>query len=173
MIQVFIAKLIHRLCIATLKLLQFRSENESVFGMFDGGHNNEVPSALLENMEEILKTEIANPRTGHSYMKYALLSAHTHLKASGQRLGASALLCHLHRVASADTIKQYTLSIGNVGDVEAVLCRHGDALLLTRKFVTDEDRDECQRVFKSDGIITEVRGTACIAFSSQNVLVPG
>ncbi|ELT96189.1 hypothetical protein CAPTEDRAFT_90974, partial [Capitella teleta] len=66
----------------------------------------------------------------------------------------------MHRVASP--IKHYTLSIANVGDVEAVLCRHGDALLLTRKFVTDEDRDECQRVFKSDGIITEdnkVNGT--------------
>lgn len=78
------------------------------------------------------------------------------LKGAGQRLGASALLCHMHRVSSEESMKHYTMSIANVGDVEAVLCRHGDALLLTRKFVTDEDRDECQRVYKSDGIITEV-----------------
>jgi hypothetical protein len=44
--------------------------------MFDGGHNNEVPSLLLENMEEVLLTEKDDPRTSHSYMKYAMLTAH-------------------------------------------------------------------------------------------------
>ncbi|ELT96188.1 hypothetical protein CAPTEDRAFT_42875, partial [Capitella teleta] len=48
----------NKLCVATLKMLQFRSENECVFGMFDGGHNNDVPRLLLDNMEEILNAEI-------------------------------------------------------------------------------------------------------------------
>jgi len=48
------------------------------------------------------------------------------------------------------------MNVANVGDVEAVLCRHGEPLLLTKKFVTSADRDECQRVAAADGIITEV-----------------
>ena len=59
-------------------------------------------------------------------------------------------------------MNHYTVQIANVGDIEAVLCRHGEALVLTRKFVTSDDRDECQRVYRSDGIITEdnkVHGT--------------
>lgn len=66
----------NKLCVATLKLLHFRSENESVFGMFDGGHNNEVPSLLLEHMEDVLLTEQSDKHTSHSYMKYAMLNAH-------------------------------------------------------------------------------------------------
>lgn len=42
----------------------------------------------------------------------------------------------------------------NVGDIEVVLCRRGEAVLLTRKFVTIDDRTECQRVCKLDGFIT-------------------
>jgi len=48
------------------------------------------------------------------------------------------------------------MNVANVGDVEAVLCRHGEPLLLTKKFVTSADREECQRVAAADGIITEV-----------------
>ena len=47
--------------------------------------------------------------------------------------------------------------MANVGDIEAVLCRHGEALMITRKFITVADHDECQRIYKSDGIITEVK----------------
>jgi len=48
------------------------------------------------------------------------------------------------------------MNVANVGDVEAVLCRRGEPLLLTKKFVTTADRDECQRVCAADGIVTEV-----------------
>ncbi len=51
-----------------------------------------------------------------------------------------------------------TLDVAGVGDTEAVLCRRGEAVPLTRKFVTTCDRDECQRVYKSGGWISEVIG---------------
>ena len=78
------------------------------------------------------------------------------LKAAGQKLGASVAVLHLQRIASNNKVNQYTLQLANVGDVEAVLCRRGEALPLTRKFVTVEDREECDRVYNSNGIITEV-----------------
>ena len=65
-----------RLCIATLKILKFRNENEAVFGMFDGGHNDEVPKLLLDSVPEILQDELLNTSTQHKYIKYAMLTAH-------------------------------------------------------------------------------------------------
>ena len=79
------------------------------------------------------------------------------LKGTGQKLGASGALCHIRRVSASNNMNQYTLHLGNVGDVEVVLCRRGEAVILTRKFVTTEDDEECMRVYQSDGIITEVR----------------
>ena len=66
----------YRLCVATLKLLQFGTEDEAVFAMFDGGHNNEVPKRLLKTVPDILKEELKHQRTGDKYMKYTMLSAH-------------------------------------------------------------------------------------------------
>ena len=78
------------------------------------------------------------------------------LKGTGQKLGASGALCHIRRVSASNNMNQYTLHLGNVGDIEVVLCRRGEAVVLTRKFVTTEDDEECLRVYQSDGIITEV-----------------
>ena len=74
------------------------------------------------------------------------------LRGVGQRLGASAVLCHICRCEG----REYRLTLANVGDVEMVLCRRGEAVLLTRSFVTGAQPEECQRVYRSDGIITEV-----------------
>ena len=63
---------------------------------------------------------------------------------------------------ASNQMNQYTLNLANVGDVEAVLCRRGDAVLLTKKFTTTSNKEECYRAYKSDGIITEdskVNGT--------------
>ena len=65
------------------------------------------------------------------------------------------VLCHIRRM-STNQMNTYTLQLANVGDVEAVLCRRGDAVLLTQKFSTSVNRDECERIYKADGIITEV-----------------
>lgn len=75
---------------------------------------------------------------------------------AGQRLGASGAICHLCRMTN-NQVNQYVLQLANVGDVEMVLCRKGEALVLTRSFLTTEDREECQRVYNSGGIVTEVR----------------
>ena len=68
--------LCYRLCVATLKLLQFQTEDEAVFAMFDGGHNNEVPKRLTKIVPEVLNDELKHQRTGDKYMKYTMLSAH-------------------------------------------------------------------------------------------------
>ena len=61
---------------ATLKVLKFGNEDESVFAMFDGGHNNEVPKLLLDKLPDILQEELNHPKTGEHYMKYTVLAAH-------------------------------------------------------------------------------------------------
>ena len=65
-----------RLCVATLKVLKFGNADESVFAMFDGGRNNEVPKTLLSKIPSILKEELKHEKTGDKYMKYAMLNAH-------------------------------------------------------------------------------------------------
>ena len=72
------------------------------------------------------------------------------LKSRGLHHGAAAVLVHLQRRSS----RHFVMITANVGDVEVVLCRRGEAVLLTRKFVTSDDRTECQRVCKLDGFIT-------------------
>ena len=91
----------------------------------------------------------------HPLMKMIVsLSCCRSMQSIGQRLGASGVVTHIQRMAS-NQMNQYSLSLANVGDVEAVLCRRGDAHVLTAKFTTTASRDECRRVYKSDGIITE------------------
>ena len=51
---------------------------------------------------------------------------------------------------------EWVLRVANVGDTEVVLCHHGRALPLTRQFDVMVDAEECQRVIKSGGIVTEV-----------------
>ena len=67
-------------------------------------------------------------------------------------------------------MNMFNLVLGNVGDVEVVLCRHSEALVLTRKFVTQEDPTECERVQQSDGIITEVSLSECISILTIMVI---
>jgi len=65
-------------------------------------------------------------------------------------------------------MNQFTMNVANVGDVEAVLCRRGEALLLTKKFSTTADRDECQRVLAADGIVTEVSTLSLLSISPSH-----
>lgn len=59
-----------------IRQLKFGSENESLFGMFDGGRNNEVPKLLMETMADIVREEMSHYKTSRDYMKYSLLTAH-------------------------------------------------------------------------------------------------
>jgi len=87
---------------------------------------------------------------------FCVVDGRRRLKSTGQRLGASGALIHLQRHLSDTQLNQFTMNVANVGDVEAVLCRHGEPLLLTKKYVTSAEREECQRICAADGIITEV-----------------
>ena len=183
----------NKLCIATLRILKFESESESLFGMFDGGHNNEAPKLLLDLVPSVLRDELRKQRASAAtsardaehddkYMKYTMLTAHRKLRATGQKLGACAALCHIRCVRSPEAVagssvscmrestssltsstsaethalNRHVLRVGNVGDVEVVLCRRGEAVCVTRKFTTSDNDDERDRVYRCDGIITEV-----------------
>lgn len=93
------------------------------------------------------------------------------LKDLGQKIGAAAALVHISRrdkhTASGQPGKgkrdslgrgEWVVRVANVGDTEVVLCRHGRALALTRRFDVGADAEECQRVVTSGGIVTEVCG---------------
>jgi len=79
------------------------------------------------------------------------------LKLRGRYHGAAAVLVHLQRGSA----RHFVMTTANVGDVQVVLCHQGEAVLLTRKFVTSDDRTECQRVCKLDGFITTA--SCCMA----------
>ena len=76
------------------------------------------------------------------------------LKNAGQYLGSSALVCHIRRCE--DNSKKFYINLANCGDTATVLCRAGEALLLTQSHTVVDDREEASRIFRSDGIITEV-----------------
>jgi len=86
--------------------------------------------------------------------KVRLLSEYVNrkLRLRGHYHGAAAVLVHLQRRSA----RHFIMTTANVGDVEVVLCRRGEPVLLTRKFVTLDDRTECQRICKLDGFITVV-----------------
>ena len=77
------------------------------------------------------------------------------LKSTGQKVGAAGAICHLHRSVTGSG--QYTLNVANVGDVEVVICRRGEAIVLSKLFSVSQNKDEMERICKSGGIVTEVR----------------
>ena len=105
------------------------------------------------------------------------------LKSLGQKLGAAAALVHISRRHDSHLQPgrqdkggrgdkggredmggrgntagkgDWMLRVANVGDTEVVLCHHGRVIPLTRQFDVMVDAEECQRVIKSGGIVTEV-----------------
>lgn len=49
------------------------------------------------------------------------------------------------------------LNVANVGDVEVVICRRGEAFVLSKLFNVSSNKEEMERICKSGGIVTEVR----------------
>ncbi|ESN89930.1 hypothetical protein HELRODRAFT_91230, partial [Helobdella robusta] len=146
----------NRLCIQIVKHLDLNNSRDCLVGMFDGGRNQELPKLIAKKVHQIVLDEINHPTTNEKFLKYSMLTAHRNLKQTGQKLGMSGALCHIRKsTSSRNGATGFLLTVANVGDVEAVLCRKGEAVLLTRKFVATCDHEEVQRVCKSDGIITE------------------
>lgn len=74
---------------------------------------------------------------------------------AGQKLGASALLCYIHHEAS-DSGGYFNLTVANVGTCQALLCRDGRPVPLSKVYSLDNSSEEMERVKLSKAIITEV-----------------
>ena len=64
-----------RLCVSILKQLRFNAD-ESLFGMFDGGHNSSVPHVIVNKMPDVLRDAMMHHEAPSDYMKYAMLAMH-------------------------------------------------------------------------------------------------
>lgn len=74
---------------------------------------------------------------------------------AGQKLGSSAVLCYI-RNEVADPASNFSLTVANVGTCQAVLCRSGKALPLSKVFSLEQCSEEARRVKEQKAIITEV-----------------
>lgn len=74
---------------------------------------------------------------------------------AGQKLGASALLCYIHHEPS-DPGSYFSLTVANVGTCQAVLCRDGRPVPLSKVYSLENCTEEMERVKLSKAIITEV-----------------
>lgn len=74
---------------------------------------------------------------------------------AGQKLGASALLCYIHHEPS-DPGGNLSLTVANVGTCQAVLCRDGRPVPLSKVYSLENCTEEMERVKLSKAIITEV-----------------
>lgn len=107
---------------------------EGLFGIFDGGTNQEAPAALQEMIPRLLLEERTVRETSKDYLKYTLLSAHRELKENGQKYGVDATLIHITRQTVPQgyprTSRKYTLKVASSGEAKAVLCRAAGPLVL-------------------------------------------
>ncbi|XP_029178183.1 PH domain leucine-rich repeat-containing protein phosphatase 2 isoform X1 [Nylanderia fulva] len=107
---------------------------EGLFGIFDGGSNQEIPSALQEMIPRLLLEERTIRDTSKEYLKYTLLSAHRELKEKGQKYGVDATLVHIVKLPSQQgypkSSSKYSLKVASSGEAKAVLCRAAGPLTL-------------------------------------------
>nr|CAD7598394.1 unnamed protein product [Timema genevievae] len=132
------AGLREKLYITQIRLPAF-CNTEGLFGMFDGGNNNEVPDVLVRAVPRILLEERTVKETASEYMKYTMLSAHRELKEKGQKYGVCGTLCHICRTkpTSAQSnylpgSQRYVLRVASVGEARAVICRRNGPVTLSR-----------------------------------------
>ncbi|XP_052816622.1 PH domain leucine-rich repeat-containing protein phosphatase 2-like isoform X2 [Mya arenaria] len=143
----------NKLSVSIVNRPKFNEGKEGFFALFDGGRNDEVIRLLANQITGLMEVESQHPITAHDYLKYTILSAHRKLKLTGQKIGAAAAVCHIQRPSSDRG--HYTLNIANVGDIEVVLCRRGEAMVMSKLFTVDSNKKEMERIAKSGGIVTE------------------
>ncbi|KAJ8400489.1 hypothetical protein AAFF_G00396130 [Aldrovandia affinis] len=144
----------NKLCVSVLAVDRFRDSVEATYGIFDGDRNEEVPRLLQCTMGDVLAEEIQHSSVDRVYMSNTFLTSHRKLGMAGQKLGASALLCYIHHEASNPT-SYFSLTLANVGTCQAVLCRDGQPLPLSKVFSLEKSIEETERVKCSKAIITE------------------
>lgn len=152
----------NKLCVSVLAVDRFRDRMEACYGIFDGDRNEEVPRLLQCTMGDVLCEELQHSSIDDVYMSNTFLTSHRKLGMAGQKLGASALLCFVHRETS-DPGGYFCLTVANVGTCQAVLCRDGRPVPLSKVYNL-ENAEEMERVKISKAIITEdnkVSGVTC------------
>ncbi|XP_015729727.1 PH domain leucine-rich repeat-containing protein phosphatase 2 [Coturnix japonica] len=151
----------NKLCVSSLALGSFAEGMEAVYGMFDGDKNEELPRLLQCTMADVLLEEVQKSDT--MFMSNTFLVSHRKLGMAGQKLGSSAVLCYIHH-DMADSASTFSLTVANVGTCQAVLCRSGKPLLLSKVFSLEQCTEEAKRIKEQKAIITEdnkVNGVTC------------
>ncbi|MBN3306300.1 PHLP2 phosphatase, partial [Amia calva] len=153
----------NKLCVSVLAVDRFGDGVEAAYGIFDGDRNEEVSRLLQCTMGDVLSEEIQHSSVDSVYMTSTFLTSHRKLGMAGQKLGASAVLCYIHHDPS-DPSSYFSLTLANVGTCQAVLCRDGQPLPLSKVFSLEQSAEETERVKKTKAIITEdnkVSGVTC------------
>ncbi|XP_012389746.2 PH domain leucine-rich repeat-containing protein phosphatase 2 isoform X3 [Orcinus orca] len=153
----------NKLCISAVAVDNFAEGVGAVYGMFDGDRNEELPRLLQCTMADVLLEEVQQSTNDTVFMAHTFLVSHRKLGMAGQKLGSSALLCYI-RPDTADPTSSFSLTVANVGTCQAVLCRSGKPLPLSKVFSLEQDPEEAQRVKDQKAIITEdnkVNGVTC------------
>ncbi|CAJ0948008.1 unnamed protein product [Ranitomeya imitator] len=143
----------NKLCVASLLVNNFCDNREAVYGVFDGERNVEVPSLLQCTMCDILADELQKTKSEEEYMGNTFLVMQRKLGTAGQKLGGSAVLCHIKH-DPMDPGGCFTLTSANVGKCQTVLCRDGKPLNLSKAYTVSCD-EELKRVKQHKAIITE------------------
>uniref|UniRef100_A0AC11BRW3 PH domain and leucine rich repeat protein phosphatase 2 n=1 Tax=Ovis aries TaxID=9940 RepID=A0AC11BRW3_SHEEP len=153
----------NKLCVSALAVDNFAEGVGAVYGMFDGDRNEELPRLLQCTMADVLLEEVQQSTNDTVFMANTFLVSHRKLGMAGQKLGSSALLCYI-RPDTADPMNSFSLTVANVGTCQAVLCRGGRPVPLSKVFSLEQDPEEAQRVKDQKAIITEdnkVNGVTC------------
>ncbi|XP_028930737.1 PH domain leucine-rich repeat-containing protein phosphatase 2 [Ornithorhynchus anatinus] len=153
----------NKLCVSALAVDNFAEGVEAVYAMFDGDRNEELPRLLQCTMADVLLEEVQQSTTDTVFMTNTFLVSHRKLGMAGQKLGSSALLCYIRHDAT-DPASGFTLTLANVGSCQAVLCRNGQPLPLSKVFSLEQCPEEARRVKDQKAIITEdnkVNGVTC------------
>uniref|UniRef100_A0A3P9QJK8 PH domain leucine-rich repeat-containing protein phosphatase 2 n=1 Tax=Poecilia reticulata TaxID=8081 RepID=A0A3P9QJK8_POERE len=153
----------NKLCVSVLAVDRFGDGGEGCYGIFDGDRNEEVPRLLQCTMGDVLCEELQHSYVDTVYMCNTFLTSHRKLGMAGQKLGASALLCYIHRETS-EPGSCFSLTVANVGTCQAILCRDGQPVQLSKVFNLENSTEEMERVKVNKAIITEdnkVSGVTC------------
>ncbi|XP_077308384.1 PH domain leucine-rich repeat-containing protein phosphatase 2 [Lithobates pipiens] len=151
----------NKLCVSSLAVSDFADGVEALYGMFDGDKNEEVPRLLQCTMGDVLLEELQQSNCERTFMCHTFLVSHRKLGTAGQKLGSSAVLCYVGRGAADHS---FSLTIANVGTCQAVLCRNGQPLALSRVFSLEQCPEELLRIKEQKAILTEdnkVNGVTC------------
>ncbi|XP_067905406.1 PH domain leucine-rich repeat-containing protein phosphatase 2-like isoform X1 [Heterodontus francisci] len=153
----------NKLCLSVLALDSFGDNLEALYGVFDGDRNMEIPRLLQCTVGDVLAEELQQSNMDSVYMTHTFLVSHRKLGMVGQKLGSSAVLCHIRHDPS-DHSSYFTLTVANVGNCQVVLCRDGQPLPLSKVFSLEQCVEELERVKQQKAIITEdnkVNGVTC------------